>query len=195
MRRRRSGSIARHIVLNRQYFLNMDSGRQGNCYVLFWRLGKGPVIVVGPHCESYIGPYAVMMLGVIGLLNGLFIGKAVTSGVWIAYIQAGLLTSTLLFYLWTILANPGIQLPTASPFLSQSYCNVCRCFQTSTTEHCGVCEICVQDWDHHCPWVGKCIGQGNKIAFYLWIAAMLCTTLVLFIGNPKTNELNPAQIV
>jgi hypothetical protein len=162
-------------------------GRQGNCYGFFWRTGKGPVIVVGPHCENYTGPYAALMLGLMGLLNGLFIRKAVVNDAGMAYIQAGLLTITLLAYLWTVLVNPGIQLPTAAPFLSQSYCNVCHCFQASTTEHCGLCNICVQDWDHHCPWVGKCVGQGNKCAFYLWIAAMLCSSLALCLGSPDAH--------
>jgi len=124
------------------------------------------------------------MLGLTGLLDALFIHKAITTPLWISYLQAGFLTFTLLVYLWTILANPGIPLSTSSPFLSQAYCPTCHSFQTSTTEHCGVCEVCVQDWDHHCPWVGKCVGRGNKVAFYLWIAGMLCSALTLCVGNP-----------
>lgn len=35
----------------------------------------------------------------------------------------------------------------------------------SETFHCHECEICVQGYDHHCPWIGKCIGKGNFRVF------------------------------
>jgi hypothetical protein len=27
--------------------------------------------------------------------------------------------------------------------------------------HCYDCDICIKGHDHHCPWTGKCIGEGN----------------------------------
>ena len=32
--------------------------------------------------------------------------------------------------------------------------------------HCEVCDICVKEYDHHCPWTGKCIGSGNIFWFH-----------------------------
>ena len=31
--------------------------------------------------------------------------------------------------------------------------------------HCDKCDICILKYDHHCNWIGKCIGKGNIIFF------------------------------
>lgn len=161
--------------------------RLGNCYGVFVRPGKGPVVLIGPHCRSYLGPYAATLLCGMSLLTGVFVNQAAASSHYPAYIQAALLSCTLLVYLYTALVNPGIHNSVLAPFLSESYCRVCHCYQSSTTEHCGICEVCICDWDHHCPWVGKCIGKGNYFAFYSWLFLSLCSLLTLFLLNSKSK--------
>ena len=39
--------------------------------------------------------------------------------------------------------------------------------------HCAYCDICCEDFDHHCDWVGKCIGKGNKNSFQLFLFALI----------------------
>lgn len=31
------------------------------------------------------------------------------------------------------------------------------------------CHVCVEGYDHHCPWTGKCIGKRNVRYFYAWL--------------------------
>ena len=42
--------------------------------------------------------------------------------------------------------------------------------------HCDDCDVCIEEYDHHCPWTSKCIGRGNLIPFYVFVGS----TLILF---------------
>ncbi|GAB5355692.1 hypothetical protein AAMO2058_000227300 [Amorphochlora amoebiformis] len=36
--------------------------------------------------------------------------------------------------------------------------------------HCRVCRVCVALLDHHCPFTGNCVGSGNFLFFFLFLA-------------------------
>jgi palmitoyltransferase len=38
------------------------------------------------------------------------------------------------------------------------YCDICNCRQKMRTKHCFRCGKCVRKYDHHCPWIGACVG-------------------------------------
>lgn len=58
-----------------------------------------------------------------------------------------------------------------------NFCRRCQILRDETTYHCDICDVCIQGYDHHCPWTGKCIGVGNVKAFYTFIT----TTLIYFV--------------
>jgi DHHC palmitoyltransferase len=37
-------------------------------------------------------------------------------------------------------------------------CASCNIIKTPRVYHCKVCDVCVSVHDHHCPWIGACIG-------------------------------------
>lgn len=50
-----------------------------------------------------------------------------------------------------------------------SICPFCEVQKKSTTFHCHHCERCVKKYDHHCPWIRNCVGQGNFSAFFAFL--------------------------
>ena len=46
-------------------------------------------------------------------------------------------------------------------------CKWCAQFKPDRAHHCRVCKACVLRMDHHCPWIGTCVGFGNHKPFLL----------------------------
>lgn len=55
------------------------------------------------------------------------------------------------------------------PQLEKHYCSVCTVDQPVRSKHCSACMACVPSFDHHCVWVGNCVGEKNKPLFFIFL--------------------------
>lgn len=56
------------------------------------------------------------------------------------------------------------------------YCPTCHIPKSPTLIHCMICNKCVNAFDHHSFWLGKCIGNGNSFLYilFLFMAVFYC---------------------
>ncbi|KAK3439530.1 hypothetical protein EUGRSUZ_C04398 [Eucalyptus grandis] len=62
-------------------------------------------------------------------------------------------------------------------------CATCKIVRPLRAKHCSTCDRCVEQFDHHCPWVSNCIGKKNKWDFFVFL--VLEVTAMLITGVSK----------
>ncbi|XP_022938163.1 protein S-acyltransferase 24-like [Cucurbita moschata] len=72
-------------------------------------------------------------------------------------------------------------------------CATCKIVRPLRAKHCATCNRCVEQFDHHCPWVSNCIGKKNKWDFFIFlvleVSAMLITgavTITRVVTDPSS---------
>ena len=56
------------------------------------------------------------------------------------------------------------------------FCNTCHIFRGVGVSHCKKCNNCVENFDHHCPWLGNCIGKNNYMYFMIFL---ICFNIII----------------
>lgn len=71
-------------------------------------------------------------------------------------------------------------------------CTYCNIIQPPRSKHCHDCDKCVLKFDHHCLWLGTCIGKGNHCRFWWYILeeSILCIwTGILYISFLRSEDM------
>lgn len=112
------------------------------------------------------------------------------------FIKIGFVINYFIFiisYIYTALINPGI--PPKQYYVqyfknkkltdrkSWNKCLKCNILIPKKFKviHCEICEVCVMEQDHHCPWTGKCIGKYNLVSFYIFVNSLFAYIIMLFV--------------
>ena len=74
-------------------------------------------------------------------------------------------------------------LPTMNPvdfaYGQVTMCSKCNKHRPPRAHHCTVCDRCVLRYDHHCPWVGNCVGLYNARYFVQYLVYLSVTALCI----------------
>ena len=80
-------------------------------------------------------------------------------------------------------------------------CPVCKTLKAKKTNHCIICNKCIENWDHHCFWLNICINKETFklfISFIVTLFILIVFNIIIFISisvkikvfNPSINFIN-----
>ncbi|AAK39777.1 hypothetical protein (nucleomorph) [Guillardia theta] len=79
-------------------------------------------------------------------------------------------------------------------FMQIKFCKSCSIWRPPRASHCSVCDSCNMQFDHHCPWLGKCISLKNYRIFFLFLSLLtffiMSILSIFFINSKKTYFMN-----
>jgi len=94
----------------------------------------------------------------------------------------------------TLIKDMEREIVVAGQLIKQRWCKTCHIWRPPRSSHCSTCDNCILEFDHHCPWVGNCVGKRNYRYFLAfvgsctWNAAFFFGCCILY-GFLKVKEL------
>ena len=155
--------------------------------------------VIGPHW--YISIIGFTLICLVGGLVIFPLWNSLTLVLRILYLT--IFSFALLMYLIMFFKNPGVvpqkrNAPAVTDVENKSEysCPKCLTVREQRAYHCEDCDVCIEGFDHHCIWVGKCVGAKNLIAFYVFVASipiffMFIMLMSCFLSIEVTKHVRP----
>ena len=204
------------------YYLNNNYSSSKNCFNskikkmgnlnVYFFVNNQPLIVLGNKDRYLVIIYEIILQVSFILLAATIINSIIF---YMKYILILLYLNCFLCHVYIFLVNPGIPsidhyskiFLKSENFLKMNeqqkrnyyLCESCNIIihHSEDIEHCDECDICVEKYDHHCFWTGKCITKKNIFFFYfftfgsmiyiLWYFTIIIYWLVTQVGQQKSN--------
>ena len=134
-----------------------------------------PLIMIGPHWPMYVCFCGLIVISYSAFFYNFFYKLNLFLKIF------GLFSFGLYFisYTGTFLLNPGYperneESLKGNPRIKFKYCVECDMWVRidRSISHCLECGVCIEGYDHHCPWTGKCIGRKTIYFFYAFITSV-----------------------
>ena len=160
----------------------------GKSIFLFMNSNNDPLIIIGPDW-----PFVAFLFSIFNFFYILIIIKF-----WFRFSlyrkcinQIGY-WSFILSFLYTSLINQGYPKNNKRKKNVYSeeeyyYCGLCKFYvdRFISSFHCNKCGICIEGQEHHCIWIGKCVGKGNIISFYIFIISTVFSLFYIIFSIQK----------
>jgi len=162
----------------------------GNSFSFFGNKYGDPLFIIGPNWRLYLcfsfSMSALYYFLLVNFWNYINLTPKILG-----------IIIYLIFYLsytYTFLINPGYPKHDIGPVSEESkemlkYCKRCKIWvnKQKNTIHCDICGICIEEYDHHCIWTSKCIGEGNICSFNIFVIftciAIIYPMIILFLAK------------
>ncbi|VDK34446.1 unnamed protein product [Taenia asiatica] len=78
-------------------------------------------------------------------------------------------------------APPSHEFEVRESSVITKWCSTCRFYRLPRSTHCSTCDKCVENFDHHCPWVNNCIGRRNYRYFFTFLITVSLHMMAVFL--------------
>ena len=160
----------------------------GKSIFLFMDSNDDPLLIIGPDWPFVACLFSLFNFFYISIIIKFWVRFSLSSKIinqisyWIFLIS----------FLYTSLINQGYPKNTPGrrnghPKDNYYYCGDCRFFvdRGISASHCDKCGICIEGQDHHCVWIGKCVGNKNALSFYIFIISTIFSLFYILFAFPK----------
>lgn len=158
----------------------------GKTLFVFLDKYENPLLIIGPHWGMYVcfcGIITILMFAMyFTFWNKLNLLLRILGHIsfWTYFLS----------YTHCSLINPGypknnIGRNLGYPRGDYILCTLCNFYikKSHYSHHCMDCDICIENYDHHCPWTGHCIGKNNLYSFYIFVGSSFFIIIYIFIAG------------
>lgn len=169
---------------------------RGNHLLVYGRANRSFPLV------CLVGPDALCNAVTLAVIVGPSLAALVRArGLHVA-VQVALSLSSLLVlgsFMHTAYSDPGIVRKQSKAELEAAgdgdatLCDTCCVYQDPGVRHCWDCGVCIRDFDHHCAWMGQCVGKNNLRSFNVFLISIIPHFTLVFVAFRLAKDFAEVQ--